>query len=156
MMKTVKVGGDAAIKILEGNWWKFPPPGPGVYDIRKPGEVSGSYLLYERATVDDHLHKKGSLTCLGLVCHTTMKIAGFEFRFPVGFSSSAWPVQVCFVPYQVSFREVEPGVSELHSVRLHDLPIGRSIEEARYIVSRMYELWPQYRTAHVEFREEKI
>lgn len=156
--KTVKVDGDAAIKILEGNWWKFPPPAPGIYDVRQPGSVLRSYRLYERIRVTEHPNGKGALLCLGLTCHTEGKLKGLEFRFPIGYSVGAWPTQSVFVPYEVGYRWIKDGSGTYVETRFKDrvtvLPIARCVEEARYVVSRMQELWPEFTGRVIEYQEE--
>ncbi len=47
------------------NWHPFPPPGPGVYDIR---DRTGA--LYPAVSVDRH--ENGKLKCLGMDARRTM------------------------------------------------------------------------------------
>jgi hypothetical protein len=66
-------------------WHPFPPPGPGVYDIR---DSTGVYL----EAIPVVLHSNGKLKCLGMDARRTMVpphcSLGYEWRHTAASSGS--------------------------------------------------------------------
>lgn len=63
--------------VRNDGWQPFPPPGPGVYDIR---DKTGAYL----PRIEVSRHRNGKLKCLGMDAHRTMTNCslGYEWRLP--------------------------------------------------------------------------
>ncbi len=141
-----------------GNWWPFPPPDKGFYDLRQavPGP-DGDPRQYFFYFPTKRVHEGGGrrLLCMGRRIARMKAEQGWQFRFKYELQGNK-PVQ--YRPFAVLYNMQQDGPPQV--VRRDDvsqqLPIARSREEALYIVRAMPERWPVFRQIHIEFTPEEL
>jgi hypothetical protein len=147
---------------LTGNWYSFPPPAKGTYDLRRVQTVDGGMRFQYFANKRVYEGGQSRLLCMGRRV-TRMRLEdGWQFRFPQGYSNCV-PVnwRPMAVIYEFALQEgpvtsgVMPRVLEKRDIT-GQLPLARSIDEARHIIRLIPERWPVFRGIHVEYTEEKL
>lgn len=147
---------------MAGNWYPFPPPDKGFYDIRRVQTVAAGmrfqYFLNKR------VYEGGGprLLCMGRRVTRMTPEDGWQFRFHQQYTNCT-PInwRPFAVIYDIQLAEgpatagVIPRILGKRDIS-NQLPLARSIEEARYIVRMIPERWPVFRKIHVEYTEEKI
>jgi hypothetical protein len=145
---------------LAGNWYPFPPPEPGTYDLRQSFKIGDlvQFVLLENKRVYEG--KNGRFMCMGHRITGMRPEDGWQFRFhqelvkgtPVNWRPFA-------VIYNMPLTEGPPPAA-LQVVEKRDisqqLPLARSRVEALYIVRQIPTRWPVFRKIHVEYTEEKL
>lgn len=145
-------------KILAGNWYAFPPPAPGFYDIRKVRTQHNvaqtlEYVYYANRRV--YVGSQKRLMCMNHRVTRMRPEDGWQFRFQQQYDRG---VPVNWRPMAVIYdfsKPTAPRVIEKRDIS-QQLPFARSREEALHIVRLIPERWPIYRKIHVEYTEERL
>lgn len=123
---------------MSRNWWPFPPPVEGTYNIRKVGtshlHLSGAKIL--RGVNGSLWHRSNPVT----------KMRDWEFQFT---GSEVW------VPYANLYdldADSKPVLRERKEVP--DLPRACCKNEALFIVRALPYRWPQYQSIHIEYEDQ--
>lgn len=148
-----------------GNWWPFPPPDKGVYDLRQavqgPEGDPRQYFFY---FPDKRVYEGGGrrLLCMNRRVTRMQASQGWQFRFK---QEKQKGIPVRYRPFAVIYdmqlaegpatAGVVPVVIRKNDVS-QQLPIAVSREEALYIVRSMPERWPIFCKIHIEFTQEFI
>lgn len=135
----------------EGNWHPFPPPpGEGTYDFRQiVGSDGGPYRAYFYGLRRVYQGKGSRWMTMGRRISKMEAKQGWQFRFLQ--SRSNWRPQA--VIYDTTTQPyTRAGTRDLTG----QLPLARSIEEARYLVASIPSRYPMFWHMHVEFSEEKL
>lgn len=137
---------------LAGNWYPFPPPDEAFYDLRKVESTPATGIQFQYYGNKRVYRGVGSrLHCMGIRVVRMSPGDGWQFRFqPKGFAQ--WR------PMAIVYDLRDPGTPVVLERRdvTGQLPLARSIQEARYIVRLIPERWPIFRKIHVEYTEEKL
>lgn len=161
---------------LAGNWYPFPPPDKGFYNLRrikrKDGDAAmvpfksnlgsepkivqvyqGDFECEYYANKRMHLQgneKSGKFMVMGRRVSKLSFQDGWQFQF--------LPSRVHYRPFVVLYGLGLDG--KLRPEKKIDitgqLPIALSIEEARYIVRIIPYRWPVFWKQHVEYTEEQV
>lgn len=147
---------------LAGNWYPFPPPAKGVYDLRRVQQVESGMRFQFFANRRVYEGGNNRLLCMGRRVTRMRADEGWQFRFQQQYINCVptnWrPMAVI---YEFALQEgpvtsgVVPRVVEKRDIS-NQLPFARSIEEARYIVRSIPDRYPVFRGIHVEYTEEKV
>lgn len=147
--------------LFAGNWYPFPPPDVGLYDIRQaakrepvPQGDPKQYFFYFGAR---KILRGGSdrLLCMGRRVTRMRPEQGWQFRFHQELTNG---IPTRYRPFaNIYAPPITPGYAP-QLLRKDDvsqqLPIARSREEALYIVRQMPTRWPVFRKIHVEYTPE--
>lgn len=152
-------------KDLSGNWYPFPPPDAGIYDVRQavqqgPDSDPRQYFHYfgpKRVNLGPY----GRLLCMGKRVTKMTPRDGWQFRFQQQLENCVPVVYRPFaVIYDTQLAEGPATAGVLTVVRKEDisqqLPVARSREEALHIVRLIPERWPVFRQIHVEYTPEVL
>lgn len=147
---------------MVGNWHPFPPPEKGIYDLRRVQRVVPEMRF--QYFPNKRVYEGGSsrLLCMGRRVTRMRADDGWQFRFLQQYVDHA-PVnwRPMAVIYEFALAEgsalagVVPRVVEKRDIT-GQLPLARSVEEARYIVRSIPDRYPVFRGIHVEFTEERL
>lgn len=145
-------------KVLAGNWWPFPPPDVGTYDLRRVRSGEGSEVatplmveLYpHRRVYTEGGGKTLVFKTMGQKVSKMTPEKGWQFRFPIT-RHQFRPLVVLYKigPGQIAVPVEKRDISD-------QLPRAYSIEEARYIVRQIPDRWPMFWKQHVEYTEEQM
>jgi hypothetical protein len=128
----------------QSNWWPFPPPVPGIYNIKRNYRNSIHRLDAYWPAVTVSLVNTGKAEIIMRVQfpgESSNRVIGFIYK-------SAWS------DYEFQFIGTETWIPKIHADSDIVLPIAHSIDEAIYIVRQQPELWPQLNGVHVEYVEQ--
>lgn len=134
----------------EGNWYPFPPPEVGVYDVR---QVRGSgyhaplqFDYYKNRRV---YRTHDRLMTMGRRVSKMTPEKGWQFRFPSSREQ--------YRPFALRYQEQAGRFEVVERVDVSDqLPMARSLDEARYIVTQLPERWPAFVHIHIEYTQEVL
>lgn len=134
-----------------GNWWPFPPPDEGIFDLRRvlgqsPATVPVMIELYPQRRV--YLQRERYMT-MGQRLSKMTPLKGWQFRFPV--------TAVQYRPMVVLYRTERGQLVRVEKRDVSDqLPRAMSKDEALYIVRSIPVRFPMFQFQHVEYTEEMM
>lgn len=159
--------------LMAGNWHPFPPPEPGFYNLRRVVRSTGDEVPHkptlrpeETRTIavyqgafqfEVYLNKRVHLTgkngrymVMGRRVSKLTAQDGWQFQF--------LPSRFNFRPFVQLYSLDEQGQlkPERRVEVTGQLPLARSIEEARYLVRFIPDRYPAFWHQHVEFIEEQL
>lgn len=136
-----------------GNWWDFPPPRPGVYNVRRVRGNTDRCDFYPDQVVTYRVQHGFYVGAKSL--SRFPPDAGWQFQFKAG--EIAWkPVEVLYDTfgmertYLPATRGTRLATRDLNT----ELPTAYSREEAWYIIKLLPKRWPDLSVKHVEFVEQ--
>lgn len=138
--------------LMAGTWWPFPPPTVGYYNIRRVATETTFSYFPDRRVFNEGQHLK----CLGRRVSRMPASAGWQFQFLAA--------ALAFRPFVVVYASgwapgqsmLKPEGQILEERDVSDqLPIARSVEEARYIIGILPIRFPVFHHLHVKYIEEK-
>lgn len=150
---------------FEGNWYPFPPPEHGFYDLRQAvrGPVDDPqqyFFLFLNKRVYEGSQRR--LLVMGKRVSRMGPDKGWQFRFRQEVKNG---VKICYRPFaviydiQIAEGPATAGIMPV-PIRKDDvsqqLPIAVSREEALYIVRAMPDRWPIFRKIHIEYTPEAV
>lgn len=139
-----------------GNWYPFPPPDVGFYNLRQVLVDGNGSFLYDIYPIRRVYKTNNRLLCMGCRLTKMRSDKGWQFQFLPG-RVDGTPTH--FRPFVVRY-ETPLGGGPLVQVERRDvsdqLPTAQSRDEAMYIVRCMPDRWPLFVNIHVEYTETRI